>query len=277
MNHHSNAQSISEHYQRHDLAALILTALRAAGKNVEAPTVDDLAPADQFHTGGTESTRRLAHRAGMAAGMNVLDVGGGLGGPARMLANSFACIVTVLDITQEYCRVGEMLTSLTGLSDRVKFRHGSALDMPFPAESFDAVWTQHSSMNIDNKRRLYEEIHRVLRPGGRLALHEIMAGLVAPIHFPVPWARHSAISHLSKPEELRAILAGIGFKELLWADETAMAVEWFRQKASTAESSQKHLGLHLLLGSDFTDMFRNQVRNLNEKRIAVVQAVFERA
>ncbi|MCI0622064.1 MAG: methyltransferase domain-containing protein [Acidobacteria bacterium] len=279
MNHHTNAQSISEHYQRNDLAELILTALRAAGKNAEAPTVDDLAPVDQFHTGGKDSTRRLATRAALEAGMHVLDVGGGLGGPARMLANSFGCIVTVLDITPEYCRVGEMLTSLTGLSDRVSFRNASALDMPFAAESFDAVWTQHSSMNIEDKQRLYQEIHRVLRPGGRLALHEIMAGqsVVAPIHFPVPWARHSAISHLSQPEELRTRLAGMGFRELLWADETAMAVEWFQERTATAEPAQQHLGLHLLLGSDFNDMFRNQVRNLNENRIAIVQAVFERA
>jgi ubiquinone/menaquinone biosynthesis C-methylase UbiE len=100
------------------------------------------------------------------------------------------------------------------LSDRVSFRHGSALDMPFPAENFDAVWTPHSSMNINDKERLYDEVHRVLRPGGCLALHEIMAGPVAPIHFPVPWARHSAISYLSQSEELRAKLASMGFKEL---------------------------------------------------------------
>jgi cyclopropane fatty-acyl-phospholipid synthase-like methyltransferase len=118
MSHHTNVQSISEHYQRNDLAALILTALRAPGKNAEALTVDDLAPVDQFHTGGKESTQRLANRAALAAGMHVLDVGGGLGGAARMLANNFGCIVTVLDITPEYCRVGEMLTSLTGFQVR---------------------------------------------------------------------------------------------------------------------------------------------------------------
>ena len=121
--------------------------------------------------------------------MRVLDVGGGLGGPARTFASVFGCTVEMLDITEEFCGAGTALTAQTGLSDLLSFRHGSALDMPYPGGSFDMVWTQHSSMNIADKARLYQEIHRVLRPGGRLALHEILTGLTSPIPFPVPWAR----------------------------------------------------------------------------------------
>ncbi|MDQ3045762.1 MAG: methyltransferase domain-containing protein, partial [Chloroflexota bacterium] len=143
---------------------------------------------DQFHIGGQEATLRLARLAGIHTGQTVLDVGGGLGGPARTLARAFECAVTVVDLTQEYCRVGAMLTSRTGLSPRVAFVNASALNLPFSNDAFDVVWTQHSSMNIANKDRLYDELRRVLRPGGRLALHEIMTGRRIPARFPVPWA-----------------------------------------------------------------------------------------
>ncbi|MEW6212003.1 MAG: methyltransferase domain-containing protein [Acidobacteriota bacterium] len=275
MNAHD--KSVDTHYGRSDLGSKIIEALRASGKDADALAPQDLAPVDQFHTGGRDATLALARLAGISSGMKILDVGGGLGGPARTLASEVGCEVTVLDITEEFCRVGEMLTRLTGLSDRVSFRHGSALDIPFPDATFDLVWTQHSSMNIADKDRLYLESHRALRPGGRLALHEIMAGHVSPPHFPVPWARDPSISHLRTPAEIRAIISGLGFSEIEWIDETETALQWFRQRLALAASQgPQPLGLHLLMGEDFRRMFQNQVRNLDEHRIAVIQAVFER-
>jgi len=270
-------RSVGEHYGRGDLAERILEALSAAGKDPDDLTAEDLAPVDQFHIRGREATVELAHGAGITSGMRALDVGGGLGGPARTLASEFSCTVEVLDLTEEYCRVGEMLTARTGLGDLVSFRHGNALEMPYPDASFDVVWMQHSSMNIADKERLYEEIYRVLRPGGRLALHEIMAGPTSPVRFPVPYAREPSISHLHPPETALSLIATTGFIESSWVDETAAATEWFKQRLSvTAREGPPPLGLHLLLGPDFGEMFRNQVLNLSENRIAVVQAVFER-
>jgi SAM-dependent methyltransferase len=270
-------RSVGEHYGRGDLAARILEALRAAGKDPDDLTTEDLAPVDQLHIRGRGATLELAHRAGITAGMRALDVGGGLGGPARTLASEFGCTVEVLDFTEEFCRAGEMLTARTGLSNQVSFRHGNALEMPYPDARFDVVWTQHSSMNIADKERLYKEIHRVLRPGGRLALHEIMAGPTSPIHFPVPWARDPSISHLLPPETIRSQIATTGFNESSWTDETASATAWFHQRLSaTASEGPTPLGLHLLLGPDFGEMFRNQAPNLGEGRISVIQAVFER-
>lgn len=272
-------QSINQRYGRSDLAAAILAAVRAAGKDPDALTVDDLAPVDQFHTRGKAATLELAHCAGLGAGMKVLDVGSGIGGPARTLAPEFGCVVTVLDLTEEYCRTRDILTARASLSDRVPFRHGSALDMPFADAHFDAVWTQHSSMNIADKERLYTETVRVLRPGGRLALHKIMAGPVSPIHFPVPWARDPAISFLRPPEAIHALLLGIGFREIVWMNKATAALEWFQQRlaaTASAPGGPPPLGLHLLLGADFGTMFHNQVRNLQEQRVTAMQGVFAR-
>ncbi len=139
---------VDEHYGRSDLAAKILEALRAAGKDPDALAIEDLTPVDQLHARGRGATLELARLAGITSGMRVLDVGGGLGGPARTLASEFGCAVEVLDLTEEFCRAGEVLTARTGLDDRVSFRHGNALEMPYPDAGFDAAWLQHSSMNI---------------------------------------------------------------------------------------------------------------------------------
>lgn len=271
-----DGRPVGEHYRRANLGARILEALRAAGKDPDALSPEDLAPVDQFHTHGRQATLDLARRAGITAGMRVLDAGGGLGGPARTLASEFDCTVEVLDLTEEFCQTGTALTARTGLSDRVSFRYGSALDMPYPDAGFDLAWTQHSSMNMADKERLYAEIRRVLRPGGRLALHEILAGPVSPIHFPVPWAREPRLSHLRQPEEIRTLLHKTGFQEITWIDESGTALRWHRERLAAMPEIPPPLGLHLVLGNDLHEMLRNQVRNLEERRISVVQAVFER-
>jgi SAM-dependent methyltransferase len=211
------------------------------------------------------------------AGSQVLDVGGGLGGPARTLAAEFNCHVTVLELTELYCQVGEMLTARTGLSTRVRFQLGNALALPFPPESFDIAWTQHSAMNIADKAGLYAELHRVLRPHGRLALYEIMAGAVQPIHLPVPWARMPAMSFLRPPEEVRTLIAGSGFTEMSWLEVSDRCIDWIRQRQATAPATPPPLGLHLLLGPVAGVMSKNLTRNLQEQRIAVIEAVFERS
>jgi SAM-dependent methyltransferase len=275
----STEAAVRGHYECFDLLERALAALRAVGKDPEALTVDDLGPMDNFHTRGKDATLDLARLAEVSAGLRVLDVGGGLGGPARLLASTFGCEVTVLDLTEEFVRVGEDLTRRTGLQDRVRFHVGSALDMPFESGSFDLALTQHVSMNIPDKRGLYGEARRVLKPGGRLALHEVVAGPASPIHLPVPWAREPGGSFLVPQAELRALLRGLGYAELVWSEETGRARSWFAARAAQRrpEAGPPPLGLHLLLGSHFSQMFANQARNLAEGRVEIVQALFERA
>lgn len=272
--------SVTAHYGRRDLGAALLEALRAAGKDPDALTPDDLTAVDQFHTGGKPATLELLGRAALRQEMHVLDVGGGLGGPARTLATEVGCRVTVLDLTAEYCRAGEMLTARVSLDRLVKFQHGNALAMPFMDGTFDAAWTQNSSMNIADKERLYAEIHRVLCPGGQLVMQEIMEGPVRPMHFPVPWARTPAISFLRSPEETRALIRDTRFRELAWEDVTVPQVRLARQVRAAAAASPAGpppVGLHLLLGKDFPAMGSTFLRTMEESRIAVIQAVFERA
>jgi SAM-dependent methyltransferase len=271
-----HAASVNAHYGRPGLHAIVQEALRAAGKGDAPLTPDDLAPLDQFHTGGKPATLELARLAGLAAGMTVLDVGGGIGGPARVLAAELGCVVTVLDLTEEFCRTGEMLTARTGLTDQVQFRCASALAMPFADASFDVVWSQHSSMNIEDREQLYAEVYRVLRPGGRFAFHEIMRGSAGDLHFPVPWARDPSISFLRSPDVVRRLLEAGGFETVEWIDVTAEATAWFQARLASAGAAAPHLGLHLLLGPEAATMFRNLLRNLAEERVTVIKAVLQK-
>jgi sarcosine/dimethylglycine N-methyltransferase len=182
----------------------------------------------------------------------------------------------VLDLTEAFCEAGASLTALTGLSDRVTFHHGNALAMPLADRSFDVVWTQHATMNLEDKERLYAEVHRVLRPGGRLAFHEIMVGPVQPIHFPVPWAREPVLSFLRPAAEIRSLLAATGFLEVAWEDVTSWSRDWVRKRNERASPDAPPLGIHVLLGPELRAMSANSLRNLDEGRVAIVRAVFDR-
>jgi SAM-dependent methyltransferase len=275
----SNPQPMVEtHYARNALGDTILAALRAAGKDLDHLTIDDLSPVDEFHSGQRGATVRLARLARVSGSEDVLDVGCGIGGPSRFLASTFGCQVTGLDLTAEFIRVAEMLARRTGLARKVTYHHGDALDLPFADASFDLVWSQNAAMNIADRGRLYAEMRRVLKPAGRLAIQEVAAGPGGEPWYPTPWAKDKSISFLLTPAATREKLEGAGFRVTAWHDPTEEALEQAQARASAAESgSLPPLGIHLLIGPDFPTVSRNMLRNLQEARITLINAVLERA
>lgn len=268
------ADAVQAHYTRPDLGRLILDALGNAGKDLQRLTPEDLAPIDEFHIRGRVATLELARAAGVEARHHLLDVGSGIGGTSRCLAREFGCRVTGIDLTEEYCRVAAMLSARTGLAALVDYRQGDATRLPFPDASFDVVWTEHVAMNIPDKTRLYGEMHRVLKPGGTLAIHDILAGPSGPVLFPVPWARTPESSFLATPDELRHLLEVAGFQVADWTDTTDAARDWFVALAGKIrQDGMPPLGFQLLLGPDFPAMAQNQRRNLEEGRIVLAQIV----
>jgi ubiquinone/menaquinone biosynthesis C-methylase UbiE len=270
-------ESVKQHYGSPDLATVILTALTNAGKDVNDLKPEDLAPIDEFHTRGRKATLELARAAGLDAGQQVLDIGSGVGGPSRCIAHEFACQVTGIDLIDEYCQTATMLALRTGLSHLVSYRQGDALDLPFPDMTFDAVWSQHVAMNIPDKAALYREMHRVLKPGGVLAIYDILAGPGGPVIFPVPWARSSEMSFLVTPEKMRGLFDASGFTILSWEDSTGAALDFFTAVAKKIQQrGLPPLGIHTLLGPDFQIMAANQRRNLEQGRIVLAQVVARR-
>lgn len=270
-------ESVQAHYTRSDLGSAILAALEKAGKDLNRLTPEDLAPIDEFHIRGRAATLELAQAARVDSTKRVLDVGSGVGGTSRCLAREFGCRVTGIDLTDEYCRTAAMLSERIGLAELIEYRQGDATNLPFPDASFDIVWTEHVAMNIPDKPKLYREMHRVLKPGGTLAIYDILAGPAGPVLFPVPWARTPESSFLATPDELRMLLEKAGFQVAVWSDTTDAARAWF---VALAEKIRKEgmppLGFHVLLGSDFQAMAQNQRRNLEEARIVLAQIVARR-
>ncbi len=271
-----SAQAVADHYKRRGLGDAILAALKAAGKEIEHLTPDDLAPVDEFHSGQRSATVRLAQLAGINGSERVLDVGCGIGGPARYLASTFGCQVTGLDLTAEFVAVAVMLAQRTGLADRVTYRQGDALDLPFAEASFDLVWSQNAAMNIVDRDRLYGEMRRVLKPSGRLAIQDVAAGPGGEPYYPTPWAKDKSISFLFTPQSTRETLERIGFRIVAWHDPSQEALEQFVARAKAVDSgSLLPLGLHILIGPNFPTVSKNMLRNLQEQRIKLVNAVLE--
>jgi SAM-dependent methyltransferase len=260
------------YWERDGLLGTILDALAAAGKNLDALTIQDLAPADHFHGGGKSATDRLARLAQFRPGMRVLDVGGGLGGPARTLAVEHGCHVTVVDLTASYVRTGEVLTARLKLGDRVTHRVGNALALDVGPGAFDVVWTQNSGMNVADKDRLYANFARVVRRGGLLVTQEPMAGPVQPVVYPVMWARDASGSFLRAPDEMRAVMETAGFRVRAWDDVTAELAG-----PSNPAPPPPHHAPRLIMGDALDDIVRAQERNRAERRIVMIQAVLERS
>lgn len=269
--------AVERHYARSGLLEAIQEGLRRLGKDLDHLTLADLAGIDEFHSRGRAATKELAEQLGLGPDRLVLDIGAGLGGPARFLAATYGCRVVGVDLGGEYCRVAGALTRWVGLDALVSFRRASALALPFADGAFDVAWTQHAAMNIADKDRFYAEAFRVLKPGGRFALYDVLQGEGGPIHLPVPWARDAAISHLAAPQELRRLLAGAGFEITAWRDRTEAAGAAFAAAArQLRDGAPPPLGLGLLLGKDLPAIIEAMRRNLEEGRILVVEALCRR-
>ena len=275
-------QRVAQHYSLGtdgDLLAAVLAALTAAGKDIDKLRYEDMGSVDHFHGGALAATRALAELGELAAGEQVLDMGGGFGGPARTLAAEYGCQVTVLDPTEPFVQAGQALTNRLGLQAKVQFHLGSGLAMPFADASFDVLWTQNASMNIPDKAALVAEQRRVLRPGGRLVFQEIFAGPGGDLVCPVPWARDPATSFLVPPDEIRTRLREAGFEERAWIPLTpdqpagAPGSTAFTRTEGTGPSRSAAAVVH---GPDATAMEAASRRNQAEQRVIYLRAVFIR-
>ena len=267
---------ITSHYAPNNVKDAVLSALATLGDDGTMLTPEDTAPLDEFHVRGRAATLELAGQLGLRSGQLVLDVGCGIGGPSRHLAYEYGCHVTGLDLTEPYCQIARLIAERLGLGSKLTYLHGNALEMPFPDDAFDVVWTQHAAMNILDKVRLYAEIRRVLKPGGFFAMYDALAGTVEPPHFPVPWAKDPSMSFLLAPGNLRVMLEQAGFEILSWRDTSVAGRNWFREVAARPappQDGKPPLGLHVLLGPEIRVMSKNVIRNLDENRIILMEVI----
>lgn len=266
-----NSNALKSYWERPALGKAILDELRAEGKNLARLTITDLDPYDQFHGGGKEMTLMLARSAKLRAGLRILDVGGGLGGPARTLATEFGCSVTVAELTESYIEAGRMLTDRLHLGSKVQFVQSDALNLPFKSNSFDLIWTQNSGMNISDKEKLYSEFHRVLAHQGRLVFQEPMAGPLQPPIYPLMWARDESTNFIRTPDEMRTAIETSGFQMIEWRDLTADLA------ASRLKTINPNRGIQVLVMGDRIAQISEAMKpNIDERRVVLFQGVFQK-
>jgi sarcosine/dimethylglycine N-methyltransferase len=263
---------VRDHYRATGLTERLKTALTAFGPEGQQLVPQRLAALDQFHTRGLDATADLAKLAGITAEMSVLDVGSGLGGPARFLAKTYGSRVTGIDLSEPFVDAARYLTERTGQSGQVSFETASALEVPFDDGHFDVVLLQHVAMNIADRAQLYREIRRVLKSGGRFATFDVVLDAGDP-HYPVPWARTPATSFLLTAAATREAIESASFRTAAWQDDTEAAKAWIAQLRESGPHPSLNLGV--VMGPDFAQLAANLGRNLMEGRLGILTAVFE--
>jgi len=259
---------ISAHYASEGIAERLLQALADAGGNATAPTPLDLAPLDQFHSRGLDATKELAELLKPKAEERILDIGCGLGGPARLIAYIYGCSVDGIDLTPEFCEAAARLNVAAGMAEQVRVQCASALDLPFEDASFDAAYSQNVVMNIADKASFYREAGRVLKRGGRLALSNLALGKGGAPHYPVPWASTAETSFLATAAETRTELEAAGFEILAFRNTTQALLHFYEtSRDRVRRQGAPKLGLHILMGERFKDMQRNVAMNVEQGRV----------
>lgn len=264
---------LDQHYASVDIVTRINEAVRQLGRTLESLTRDELSGFDEFHIGGREQTRQLAELTQLRANECVLDLGAGVGGPARTLASEFGVHVTAVDLTESFCQTAHVLNRIVGLHERINCLCADASSLPFEADSFDVVWMQHLTANVADKPRLFQGCRRVLRTGGRLALHEVVSGDGAPIHLPVFWASEARHNHLLPEDDLVRTIVSAGFEIGHLDDVSAEAIEFFRSAHALPKEKRPKLGPPLIIPFDPGRKAANVLRNLEAGRIRIVRGV----
>lgn len=269
-----DANAIAEHWAKGDVFALILSALEKAGKSPEGLTVDDLVPVDHFHARGFPATVELADRLPVKAGDRILDIGCGIGGPARYFSKRFGCRVTGIDITPEFVETANRLTAMVGLERQVTIEQGDGQHLPYPDGVFDGAYAQHVTMNIADRGGFFGEAYRVLKPGAFFALTEHGLGSTGEPHHPVPWSEDGSGAYLVSPSQTRTLLETAGFERIEMEDTGHKYLAAYNKVMElAAQGALPPLGVHILLGENAREKTRNAARNIEEGRTQPVQVI----
>jgi SAM-dependent methyltransferase len=270
----ANEKAIADHWGTGDVYALIVAALKEMSRSLDSLTVEDLAPVDHFHARGFPATIDLADRLPIEAGQQIVDIGCGLGGPARYIAKRFQCEVSGLDITEPFVEAANKLTALLRMERQVTIKHGDGQKLPYADASFDGAYAQHVTMNVADRPRFFSEAWRVLKPGGFFALTEHGLGPTGDPHYPLPWSEDGSGAYLITPSETRAFLEAAGFIDIVIEDTGAKYLAGYRTAIERAEKGLlPPLGTHILMGETALQKTRNAARNIEEGRTHPIQVL----
>jgi SAM-dependent methyltransferase len=264
---------VADHYARVDLVAAIRDGLAHMGKTESTVTAEDLAPIDEFHIGGRAATADMAQQLALTVSDRVLDVGCGLGGPARQIASQYGCHVNGVDLTRDYVDAGNVLSSWLHLDGRVSLQQGDALALPFADGSFTAAYMLHVGMNIADKGALFGEVARVLRAGARFAIYDVMRTGDGALSYPLPWAGTADTNAIVSPRQYCDALSAAGFEIVSERERRDVALDYFARQRAQAAAAPPALGVHTLMGARRPEMVRNMSEAIAAGWIAPVEMI----
>ncbi len=268
----SNEATIADHWGRGDVYARILAALEKTSKPLDTLTIEDLAPVDHFHARGFPATVELADQLPIKAGQHLLDIGCGVGGPARYLAQRFGCKVSGIDITPPFIEAAQGLTKLLHMEAQVALSLGDGNRLPYADATFDGAYTQHVTMNVADRNGFFSEAYRVLKPGAFFALTEHGLGPTGSPHHPLPWSEDGSGAYLKTPTDTQRYLETAGFADVTIEYTGAKYLEGYnRAIALAAQGALPPLGIHLLMGESAPQKTKNSARNIEERRTEPVK------
>ncbi|MAW51976.1 MAG: SAM-dependent methyltransferase [Geminicoccus sp.] len=259
-----NETNVEAHYANNHLLSVIKSGLENAGLDQENLTAMDLSPVDEFHIGGTQATDFVIKALGISEQSKVIDIGCGIGGPARYVAEQVGCHVTGIDLTADYIAAGNTLCEWVGLGDRVHLEQASALELPYEAARFDAAYVMHVGMNIADKTTMMAEAFRVLRPGGCLVIYDVMTHTDDTVTYPMPWSDVPENSAIDSPTRYNAALTAAGFTIENTESYSDFAVAFFEGMMARMSDGPGPLGLHLLMGANTPEKIGNVYRQTKE-------------
>ena len=272
----SNKNAIENQYAQSRLYEDIIDRLVGQGINLNEVTRSNLSGVDEFHIRGIEVSNELANLTNLR-NKKVLDIGSGLGGPCRMLADQYNCDAYGIDLSTDYIETAKKLSDLVTVNGTTKFSVGDALNLPFKDKSFDVVWTQHVQMNIKDKFRFYSEINRVLSEDGMFIYYDIFQHDPIEINYPVPWANNSSVSFLQTIENMEANLGGLGFVKHHTTNQTDKGLEFLENVMhSNKLTNSNTIGLNILLGNRTEEKFNNLLNALQCGKIELQSGIYNK-
>ncbi len=250
---------VASHYSNTKIIDSILSGLDRAGIGVAKVSVDDLGPVDEFHTGGRAATEHLLEDLQIDTYECILDIGCGIGGTSRFLADRTTATVSGIDLTEEYIEAGKILNQWVSLEDRISLQCGDANNINSESNAFDLAVMLHVGMNVEDKATLFSEAARVLKQGAEFAIYDVMVKKPTQIKFPVPWATNQSMSFLEPVESYEEYLEGAGFSIEKTVGRGEFAASFFRNMLETAKEADgpPAIGLHLLVGPSIKDKMQN--------------------